>query len=39
MSDEKQAVAEISPAPEQEATAAPESVEKTPEEQLSLIHI
>ena len=33
MSDEEQAVAEISPAPEQEATAAPESVEKTPEEQ------
>lgn len=33
MSDEEQAVAEISPAPEQEATAAPESVETTPEEQ------
>ena len=32
MSDE-QAVAEISPAPEPEATAAPESVETTPEEQ------
>lgn len=35
MSDEEQAVAEISPAPEQEATAAPESVETTPEEQQS----
>ena len=35
MSDEEQAVAEISPAPEQEATAAPESVEMTPEEQTS----
>ena len=33
MSDEEQAVAEISPAPEPEATAAPESVEATPEEQ------
>ena len=33
MSDEEQAVAEISPAPEQEATAAPESVDTTPEEQ------
>ncbi len=33
MSDEEQAVAEISPAPEPEATAAPESVESTPEEQ------
>jgi hypothetical protein len=33
MSDEDQAVAEISPAPEPEATAAPESVEATPEEQ------
>ncbi len=33
MSDEEQAVAEISPAPEPEATAAPESVETTPEEQ------
>jgi hypothetical protein len=33
VSDEEQAVAEISPAPEQEATAAPESVETTPEEQ------
>jgi hypothetical protein len=33
LSDEEQAVAEISPAPEQEATAAPESVETTPEEQ------
>ena len=31
MSDEE--LAEISPAPEQEATAAPESVETTPEEQ------
>jgi hypothetical protein len=35
LSDEEQAVAEISPAPEQEATAAPESVETTPEEQQS----
>ena len=35
MSDEEQAVAEISPAPEQEATAAPDSVETTPEEQQS----
>ena len=35
MSDEEQAVTEISPAPEQEATAAPESVETTPEEQQS----
>jgi hypothetical protein len=35
LSDEEQAVAEISPAPEQEATAAPESVEMTPEEQQS----
>ena len=33
MSDEEQAVAEISPAPEPEATAAPESVDTTPEEQ------
>ena len=33
MSDEDQAVAEISPAPEPEATAAPESVDTTPEEQ------
>ena len=33
MSDEEQAVAEISPAPEPEATAAPVSVETTPEEQ------
>jgi hypothetical protein len=33
VSDEEQAVAEISPAPEPEATAAPESVEATPEEQ------
>ncbi len=33
MSDKDQAVAEISPAPEPEATAAPESVETTPEEQ------
>jgi hypothetical protein len=33
VSDEEQAVAEISPAPEQEATAAPESVDTTPEEQ------
>lgn len=33
MSDEEQAVAEISPAPEPEATAAPETVEATPEEQ------
>jgi hypothetical protein len=33
VSDEEQAVAEISPAPEPEATAAPESVETTPEEQ------
>ena len=33
MSDEE--LAEISPAPEQEATAAPESVETTPEEQSS----
>jgi hypothetical protein len=35
MSDEEQAVAEISPAPEPEATAAPVSVETTPEEQQS----
>jgi hypothetical protein len=33
MSDEEQAVAEISPAPEPEATAAPESADTTPEEQ------
>ena len=33
MSDEEQAVAEISPAPEQEATAAPAPAETTPEEQ------
>ncbi len=33
MSDKDQAVAEISPAPEPEATAAPESVDTTPEEQ------
>jgi len=33
MSDEEQAVAEISPAPEPEATAAPETAESTPEEQ------
>jgi hypothetical protein len=33
MSDEEQAVAEISPAPEPEATAAPESDVSTPEEQ------
>lgn len=33
MSDEEQAVAEISPAPEPEATAAPETAETTPEEQ------
>ena len=33
MSDEEQVVAEINPAPEPEATAAPESVEATPEEQ------
>jgi hypothetical protein len=33
VSDKDQAVAEISPAPEPEATAAPESVETTPEEQ------
>jgi len=33
MSDDEQAVAEISPAPEPEATAAPESVDTTPEEQ------
>ena len=33
--ENEQAVAEISPAPEQEATAAPESVETTPEEQQS----
>jgi len=33
MSEEEQAVAEISPAPEPEATAAPESVDTTPEEQ------
>jgi hypothetical protein len=33
MSEEKQAVAEISPAPEPEATAAPESADTTPEEQ------
>jgi hypothetical protein len=33
MSDEEQAVAEISPAPEQEATAAPETADTTPEEQ------
>jgi hypothetical protein len=33
MSDEEQAVAEISPAPEPEATAAPETVVETPEEQ------
>jgi len=31
--EDEQAVAEISPAPEPEATAAPESVETTPEEQ------
>jgi len=31
--EDEQAVAEISPAPEPEATAAPESVESTPEEQ------
>ena len=31
--ENEQAVAEISPAPEPEATAAPESVETTPEEQ------
>ena len=35
MSDEEQAVAEISPAPEQEATAAPTPAETTPEEQQS----
>jgi hypothetical protein len=35
MSDEEQAVAEISPAPEQEATAAPAPAETTPEEQQS----
>ena len=35
MTDEEQAVAEISPAPEPEATAAPVSVETTPEEQQS----
>ena len=33
MSDEEQVVADINPAPEPEATAAPESVEATPEEQ------
>lgn len=33
MSDEEQAVAEISPAPEPEATAAPETAEQTPEGQ------
>ena len=33
MSEEEQVVAEINPAPEPEATAAPESVEATPEEQ------
>jgi hypothetical protein len=33
VSDEEQAVAEISPAPEQEATAAPETADTTPEEQ------
>jgi hypothetical protein len=33
VSDKDQAVAEISPAPEPEATAAPESVDTTPEEQ------
>jgi hypothetical protein len=33
MSDEEQAVAEISPAPEQEATAAPAPADTTPEEQ------
>jgi len=33
MSDEEQAVAEISPAPEQEATAAPAPADMTPEEQ------
>jgi len=33
LSDEEQVVAEINPAPEPEATAAPESVEATPEEQ------
>jgi hypothetical protein len=33
MSDEEQAVADISPAPEPEATAAPEPAETTPEEQ------
>ncbi len=33
MMEDEQAVAEISPAPEPEATAAPESVESTPEEQ------
>jgi hypothetical protein len=33
MSDDEQAVAEISPAPEPEATAAPESADTTPEEQ------
>ena len=33
MSDKDQAVAEISPAPEPEATAAPESADTTPEEQ------
>jgi hypothetical protein len=33
MSDEEQAVAEISPAPEQEATAAPTPADTTPEEQ------
>ena len=31
--EDEQAVAEISPAPDPEATAAPESVETTPEEQ------
>jgi hypothetical protein len=33
MSDDEQAVAEISPAPEQEATAAPTPADTTPEEQ------
>lgn len=36
MSDEEQAVTEISTGPEQEATAAPESVEISPEEQAQL---
>lgn len=36
MSDEEQAVTEISTGPEQEATAAPESVETPPEEQAQL---